>query len=87
MTDERKQELKQLLQEAMNNLVIRVRYEDRTISMEQYIETLRKRHEFYGISNDQNSDYFYLLYQPDIIKEKTKADLLEFIRRELNQIY
>ncbi len=35
MTDERKEELRQLLQEAMNNLVIRVRFESGTIS--QYL--------------------------------------------------
>ena len=86
MTEERKQKLRQLLQEAMNNLVIRVRFESRTISKEKYIETLRKRCEFYGISNDHLNNYDYLLYQPDISKEKTKADLLEFIRRELNQV-
>ena len=86
MTEERKQELRQLLQEAMNNLVIRVRFESRTISKEKYIETLRKRCEFYGISDDHLNNYDYLLYQPDITKEKTKADLLEFIRRELNQV-
>ena len=86
MTDERKQELRQLLQEAMNNLVIRVRFESGTISKEQYIEILRKRCEFYGISDDPLNNYYYLLYQPDIAKENTKADLLEFIRRELNQV-
>ena len=86
MTDERKQKLRQLLQEAMNNLVIRVRFESGTISKEKYIETLRKRCEFYGISDDPLNNYYYLLYQPDIAKEKTKADLLEFIRRELNQV-
>ena len=32
MTEERKQELMQLLEEAMNNLIIRVRFESRTIS-------------------------------------------------------
>lgn len=85
MTDERKQELRQLLQEAMNNLVIRVRFESGTISKEKYIEILRKRCEFYGISDDSLNNY-YLLYQPDIAHEKTKADLLEFIRRELNQV-
>ena len=86
MTDERKEELRQLLQEAMNNLVIRVRFESGTISKEKYIETLRKRCEFYGISDDLLNNYYYLLYQLDITKEKTKADLLEFIRRELNQV-
>ena len=86
MTEERKEELRQLLSEAMKNLVIRVRFESRTISKEKYIETLRKRCEFYGVSNDHNNNYDYLLYQPDIKKEKTKADLLEFIRRELNHV-
>ena len=86
MTEERKEELRQLLQKAMNHLVIRVRFESRTISKEKYIETLQKRCEFYGISNDHLNNYHYLLYQPDISKEKTKADLLEFIRRELNQV-
>ena len=57
MTDERKRELRQLLQEAMNNLVIRVRFESRTISKEKYIETLRKRCEFYGISDDHLAFY------------------------------
>ena len=84
MTDERKKELRQLLQEAMNNLVIRVRFESGSISKEKYIETLQKRCEFYGISDDFLNNYYYLLYQPDIAQEKTKADLLEFIRRELN---
>ena len=86
MTEERKEELRRLLEEAMNNLVIRVRFESRTISKEKYIETLRKRCEFYGISNDHLNNYDYLLYQPDIAKEKTKADLLEFLRRELSQV-
>lgn len=86
MTEERKEELRQLLQEAMNNLVIRVRFESGTISKEKYIETLRKRCEFYGINDDPLNNYYYSLYQPDIAKEKTKADLLEFIRRELNQV-
>ena len=86
MTEERKEELRQLLQEAINNLVIRVRFESGTISREKYIETLRKRCEFYGISDDPSDNYYYLLYQPDIAKENTKADLLEFIRRELNQV-
>ena len=86
MTEERKQELRRLLEEAMNNLVIRVRFENRTISKEKYIETLRKRCEFYGIINDHLNDYDYLLYQPDIAKEKTKADLLEFLRRELSHV-
>ena len=86
MTEERKEELRALLDEAMNNLVIRVRFESMTISKQKYIETLRKRCEFYGISNDHLNNYNYLLYQPDISKEKTKADLLEFIRRELNRV-
>ncbi len=86
MTEERKEELRQLLEAAMNNLVIRVRFESRTISKEKYIKTLRKRCEFYGISNDHLNNYDYLLYQPDIAKEKTKADLLEFLSRELSQV-
>ena len=85
MTDERKQELRQLLQEAMNNLVIRVRFENGTISKEKYIETLRKRREFYGISDDHLNHYDYLLYQPDIANGEIKSRLLEFIREELNQ--
>ena len=86
MTEERKEELRKLIKEAINHLVIRVRFESGTISKEKYIEILRKRHEFYGISNDHLDNYHYLLYQPDISKEKTKADLLEFIRKELNQV-
>ena len=86
MTEERKQELRQLLEEAMNNFVIRVRFESRTVSKGKYIEILRNRCEFYGINDDLSNNYYYLLYQPDIAKEKTKTDLLEFIRRELNQV-
>ena len=86
MNDERKKELRQLLEEAINHLVIRVRFESGTISKDKYIEILRKRHVFYGISEDGLNNYHYLLYQPDISKEKTKADLLEFIKKELNQI-
>ena len=87
MTEERKQELRQLLQEAMENLKIRNPFGQGNLSYSKvdYKNILNQRLTFYGIGIDVSHNLIYLQYQPDIENGKTKARLLEFIKKELNQ--
>ena len=85
MTEERKQALRQFLQEAIDNIVIRIRFERGNISKGKYIDILRQRWAFFGIRADHSNDLNYLRYQPDIGNKKIKSRVLEFIREELNQ--
>ena len=81
MTEERKKELRQLLEEAMKDLQIRNRFEDgnSSFSIAKYKDVLRQGLTFYSISVDISQNLIYLQYQPDIANEKTKSRLLEFI--------
>ena len=85
MTEKRKQELRQLLSAAMDNMVIQRRFEKGNTSKDKYIDILRQRCAFYGIGVDNSNNLNYLLYQPDIANGKIKSKLLEFIKKELNQ--
>jgi len=78
MTEERKQELKQLLNEAMVNLEVRRSgTEPSLLPMEVYRTLLRRRWTFY--SEDSSS---VLDFNPYITNEVTKSKLLDFIRVE-----
>ena len=87
MTEEKKEELRQLLEEAMENLRILKLFERDNLSYSKvgYKNLLNQRLTFYGISIDNSHDGIYLQYKPDIENPRTKARLLEFIRKELNQ--
>ena len=85
MTEQRKQELRLLLIEAMKSSVIRRRFERGNISRDGYIDTLRQRCTFFGIRADHLNNLNYLQYKPDLANGEIKSRLLEFIRKELNQ--
>ena len=78
MTEERKQELKQLLNEAMMSLQIRRTGTDPALlSVDVYRKHLQRRWTFY--SKDSAS---VLAFNPYITNEVTKSKLLDFIRAE-----
>ena len=87
MIEERKEELRQLLNEAMKNLEIRNPFGQGNISYSKvdYKNILNQRLTFYGIGIDHLHNSVYLQYQPEIENEKTKTKILEFIKKELNQ--
>ena len=85
MTEARKEELRQLLEKALDNVVIRKLFEEDTLSKEQYIKILHHRCFFHGIYVEPSNTLNYLQYQADITDDKIKSRILEFISEELNQ--
>ena len=83
MTEERKRELRQLLEEARKSLVIRYEYGGPVsyIPPDVYKEYLQERWTYYGI--DFLSFAFSIQFVPDIADRRTKSNLLDFIREEL----
>ena len=83
MTENRKQELSQLLGEAMEGLEIRDEYGvPLCLAEDLYREYLQESWRYYGL------DCFYphwIRLSLDIVSEKTKSRLLGFIREELAQ--
>ena len=80
MTEEKKEELRQLLSEAMENLKILSvgGYRYLSIPVEPYRKYLQQCWASYGMSGSS------LLLLPCIISEVIKSRLLEFIREELS---
>ena len=84
MTEERKQELRQLLQEAMENLEIRLRSEGKTqlhrsIDIDKYKEHLQQRWASYPFTINSSSIVWNYEFH---IANETKPKLLNFIRTE-----
>ena len=82
MTEERKQELRRLLEEAMESLVIlRSGDEPSFIREEVYREHLLQRWTAYS----ENVRSVLVSFTPHITSEVTKSKLLDFIRKEFAQ--
>ena len=82
MTEERKQELRQLLAEAKGNLKILFGYRGAlSLSEEVYQKYLRRHWASYGVAF--LSFWFPSLFTPYIENETTRLKLLNFIREEL----
>ncbi len=79
MTDERKQELTQLLEEAMENLEIRCEWAKGIsyLTVSDYRNHLLQCWDYSGPN--------FLNYTPHIVREATKLKLLDFIREELSE--
>ena len=81
MTEERKQELEQLLKEARKSLVIRYGYGGSPIPIDVYRRYLQEHWTYYGI--DFLSFASSIHFAPDIADGPTKSKLLHYIREEL----
>ena len=83
MTEERKQELEQLLKEARKSLVIRYEYGGPVSSIppDVYRRYLQERWTYYGV--DFLGFAFSIHFVPDIADGLTKSNLLDYIRDEL----
>ena len=79
MTEERKQELRQLLDEAIPKVVIEVPERYKSISVEEYKEYAKAFRESYR--PDLSSAVLY--YSPNIQDEEVKSKLFNFIKEEL----
>ncbi len=92
MTEERKQKLRQLLCEAMENLEIRPlssnSSQSPSMDVHNYRRRLQQRWTFYSESpiailmNYNSLTYNPLTYNPHIVSETIKSKLLDFIREE-----
>ena len=84
MDEKRKKELRQLLKEAMEHVVIRYGYrESLSTGRDVYEKYLQERWRYYGA--DFFSCSFSAHFTPDITSETIKLKLREFIREELTQ--
>ena len=82
MTEKRKQELRQLLQEAKKSLVIRYKFGGRSaVPVDVYREYLEERWKYFGI--DFLSFAFSIQFAPDIADQSTRSNLLHYMREEL----
>ncbi len=82
MTEERKQELRRLLEEAMESLeVLRSGTESSLVAVEVYREHLQRRWTSYS----ENVRSALVSFTPNIVSKTTKAKLLGFIRKEFAQ--
>ena len=82
MTEERKQELRQLLAQAMGSLVIRYDYGGAvSIPIDLYKRYLQERWKYYGLNFLSFSSLIGLTL--DVVSETTKSNLLGYIRKEL----
>ena len=85
MTEEKKQELKQLLNEAVENLEIRYGPEPIPLPVDVYRTYLQERWASYGIDFLSFSPFLTSL-TPNIVDETIKSNLLDLIREELAQL-
>ena len=83
MTEEKKQELKQLLNEAVENLEIRYGPEPIPLPVDVYRTYLQERWSSYGVDFFSFSSRTSLT--PNIVDETTKSNLLGLIREEIAQ--
>ena len=83
MTEERKQELGQLLEEAKKSLVVRYGYGGPSIPVDIYQRYLEEHWACYGA--DVLSYAFSIRLTPSIVSETTQLKLFDFIREELDQ--
>ena len=86
MTEKRKQELTQLLQEALANLEIRQKSADGYESM--HVNEYRAILQRHWTSYSDSSHVFLraaILYEPRIVNGSTKSKLLDFIREEFSE--
>ena len=82
MTEERKQELRQLLAEAKGNLVILFGHRGASsLPVDVYRKYLQRHWTSYGV--DFLSFWFPSLFMPYIEDKTTESKLLNFIREEL----
>ena len=81
MTEERKRELAQLLEEAMGQLMVRCGYAPSSIPPVVYQRYLEEHWTYYGV--DFLSFMFSIRLELDVVSEATKSNLLNFIREEL----
>ena len=82
MTEERKQELTELLEEAMGSLVIRHDYGGAvSIPADLYKRYLQERWKYYGLNFLAFSSLIGLTL--DVVNESTRSNLLDYIRQEL----
>lgn len=81
MTEERKRELAELLEEAMESLVIRYRHSRSSFPVDVYRRYLEEHWTYYRI--DFSSLTSSLNFAPDIADGATKSNLLDYIREEL----
>ncbi len=79
MTEDKKQELTQLLHEALANLEIRCKWAQGIsyLTIDEYRNRLRQRWDFSGPS--------VLNFSPYVVREATKLKLFDFIREELSE--
>ncbi len=82
MTEERKQELRQLLQEAMENLEIRQRSSSHSQSLSMDTHRYRSLLQQYWTSYSESALSIVRNYEPHIVSGGTKLKLLDFIRVE-----
>ena len=78
MTEERKQELRQLLSEAMQSVIIEVPEGYKVISVEEYRECAKAFRKSYRPDLS-----FILEYQPNIQNDSVKSKLFNFMKEEL----
>ena len=83
MTEERKQELRQLLEEATKEENLEIRYEHgiELIPVDVYRKYLKECWKYYGV--DFLSFAFSIRFRLDIVDKATEAKILDFIRKEL----
>ena len=84
MTEEKKQKLRQLLHEALENLEIRLSSANRP-QLPPIINTDEYRHilqQDWILGSDDNFSSPVLRYEPYIVDESTKLKLLDFVREE-----
>ena len=81
MTEERKRELAQLLEEAMGQLMVRCGYAPSSIPPVVYQRYLEEHWTYYGV--DFLSFMFSIRLELDVVSEATKSNLLNFAKEEL----
>lgn len=81
MTEERKQELRRLLEEAMGSLEIRYEHGIELIPVDVYRKYLEELWTYYGV--DFLSFAFSIRFRLGIVDKTTESRLLDFIREEL----
>ena len=79
MTEKRKEELRQLLSEAMQSVIIEVPEQYKPISVEKYRECAKAFRKSYR----PDLSYILLYYRPTIQDEEVKSKLFNFIKEEL----
>lgn len=79
MTEERKEELRQLLQEAMRSVTIEVPEGYKRISVEKYQECAIAFRESYR----PDLSFILLYYRPNIQDDAVKSELFNFMKKEL----